>query len=129
MHPYLSFLHFSKLLQLSVPLLMSSKRLQRNNFSSSKTSWRRLQDILKTSWNTKNCYAEDVLKTSLRHVLRMPWRHVLKTSWRHVLKTSWRQTKSLLGKSVSKKSKSVFDTSMSHISISDKSRRIQNAFN
>ena len=35
---------------------------------------RRLQDVLETSWKTKNRYAEDVLKTS--------WRHVLKTSWR-----------------------------------------------
>ena len=24
-----------------------------------------LQDVLKTSWKTKNCYAEDVLKTCL----------------------------------------------------------------
>ena len=68
-------------------LKTSSTRLQRNNFASSKTSWRclaktswrrfedTLQDVLKTSWKTKNCYAEDVLKTS--------WRHVLKTSWRH----------------------------------------------
>ena len=28
---------------------------------------RRLEDVLKTSWKTKNCYAEDVLKTSWRH--------------------------------------------------------------
>ena len=34
---------------------MSSRRLQCNNVSSSKTSWK-----------TKNCYAEDVLKTSWR---------------------------------------------------------------
>ena len=83
-------------------LKTSSTRLQRNNFTSSKTSWRRLaktfwrrledllQDVLKTSWKTKNCYAEDVLKTSWRHVLKTSWRHVLKMSWRHVLKTSWR---------------------------------------
>ena len=45
--------------------------------------WRRLEDVLKTSWR-------HVLKTSWRHVLKMSWRHVLKTSWRHVLKTSWR---------------------------------------
>ena len=51
---------------------------------------RRLEDVLKTSWKTKNCYAEDVLKTSWRHVLKTSWRHVLKTSWRHILKTSWR---------------------------------------
>ena len=37
--------------------------LQRNNFSSSKTS-------CETSSKTKNCYAEDVLKTSSRHVLK-----------------------------------------------------------
>ena len=28
----------------------SSTRLERNNFTSSKTSWRRLEDVLKTSW-------------------------------------------------------------------------------
>ena len=28
------------------------------------TSWRRFQDVFKTSWKTKNCYAEDALKTS-----------------------------------------------------------------
>ena len=46
--------------------------------------------VLKTSWKTKHCYAEDVLKTSWRHVLNTSWRHVLKMSWRLVLKTSWR---------------------------------------
>ena len=46
---------------------MSSRRLQRNIFSFSKTSsW----PICKMSWKTKNCYAEDVLKTSSRHVLK-----------------------------------------------------------
>ena len=56
-----------------------------------------LQDVFKTcsemsstrlqrktkNWKAKNCYAEDVFKTS--------WRHILKTSWRHVLKTSSRR--------------------------------------
>ena len=86
-------------------LKTSLTRLQCNNFLLSKTSsrrlanrsWRRLedilQDVLKTSWKTKNCYAEDVLKKSSRHVLKVPWRHVLKTSWR--------QTECLLGISVS----------------------------
>ena len=58
----------------------SWRRLQRNNFSSSKTSSRRLarclqdvfktylQDVFKTSWKTKNCYAEDVLKTCWRRL-------------------------------------------------------------
>ena len=65
-------------------LKTSSTRLQRNNFSFSKTSWK-----------MKNCYSEDVFKTSWKHVLTTfwwtSWRHVLKTSGRHVLKTSWRQ--------------------------------------
>ena len=60
-------------------LKTSSRRLQRNDFSSSKTSSRRLQevfarrlrDIFKTSWKTKTCYAEDLWKTSLRHILKM----------------------------------------------------------
>ena len=59
-------------------LKTSLARLQRNNFTSSKTSWRRLakmtwrsfqdlsQDVFKTSRKTKNCYAEDVFKTSRR---------------------------------------------------------------
>ena len=46
---------------------MSSGRLQ-NMFS------RRLQDVLrdvfKTSWKTKNCYAEDLFKTPSRHVFK-----------------------------------------------------------
>ena len=67
-----------------------STRLQRNNFTFFKTFWRPLEDILKTSWKTKNCYAEVVLKTSWIHVLKTSWRHILKMSWRHVLKTSWR---------------------------------------
>ena len=54
----------------------SSRRLQCNTFSSSKTSSRRLQkvfarrleDVLKKSRKTKNCYAEDVLKTSSRRL-------------------------------------------------------------
>ena len=78
-----------------VKICWSSTRLQRNNFTSFKTSWRRLegilQDVLKTSWKTKNCYAEDVFKTFWRHVLKTSWKHVLKTSWRHILKTSSRR--------------------------------------
>ena len=64
-------------------LKTSSARLQCNNFTSSKmswrhledvfktsrkTPWRHLQDVLKTSWKTKNCYAKDVLKTSSRRL-------------------------------------------------------------
>ena len=59
-----------------------SRRLQRNDFSCFRTSLRRLvrclqdifktslQDVFKISWKTKNCYAEDVLKTPSRHVLK-----------------------------------------------------------
>ena len=60
-------------------LKTSWRCLQRKTFLSSKTfwrgsedafqdvsemSWRRLQNTLKTSWKTRKCYAEDVLKTS-----------------------------------------------------------------
>ena len=45
---------------------------------------------MKTSWKTKNCYAEDVLKTSSRHVFKTSSRHVFKTSSRHVFKMSSR---------------------------------------
>ena len=72
----------------------------KNSNNKVKTSSRRLQDLLqdvfRTSWKTKNCYAEDVLKTSWRHVLKTFWRHVLKTSWRPVLKTSWRRLEDVL---------------------------------
>ena len=56
--------------------ITSSRRLQRNNLSSSMTSWRRLQGVLKISRKTKNFYAEDVLKTSSRHVLKTSWRRL-----------------------------------------------------
>ena len=53
------------------PVNMSSRHLQ-------DMSSRRLQDVFKTylqdvfkaTWKSKNCYAEDVLKTSSRHVLK-----------------------------------------------------------
>ena len=60
---------------------MSSRRLQRNNFSSSKTSSRRLARVF-----------ENVFKTSSRHFGRSKI-VTLKTSSRHVLKTN----KCLLG--------------------------------
>ena len=92
----------------------SSRRLQRNNFSFSKTFSRRLarclKGVFKTSWKTKNCYAEGVLKTSSRHVLKtssrrledvledkklLSWRRVkdvFKTCLENVFKTSSRPT-------------------------------------
>ena len=87
-------------------LKTSSTHLQRNNFTSSKTFWRRLEDVLKTC-------LEDVLKTCLEDVL--------KTYLEDVFKTSRRQTKFLLVISVSNKSKCVSNKSMFHKSISDKS--------
>ena len=105
---------------------------------------RRLEDVLKESWKTKNCYVEDVSKTSWRHFSKTYWRHVLKTSWKHVLKmysrlktswrhygdvfktqdvlkTLWRQTKYLLGIFVSNKSKYVSSKSIFHKFIADNS--------
>ena len=61
-------------------LKTSSTRLQRNNFTSSTTSWKHLEDPFKTSrktsWKTKNSDAEGVLKTF--------WKHILKTSSRRL---------------------------------------------
>ena len=70
--------------------------------------------VFKTSWKTKNCYAEDVLD-------------VFKTCLEDVFKTSWRQTKCLLGISISNESKcgskkSIFNKSTSDESISDESK-------
>ena len=53
-----------------------------------------LEDVFKTSWKTKNCYAEAVFKKCWRHILKTSWRHVLKTCLEDVFKTflkrSWR---------------------------------------
>ena len=106
-------------------LIMSETRF-RVNLHSTQQAFVALEDVLKSFWRR-------LANTSWRRLgrrkivaLKMSWRHILKTSGRHVLKTSWRQTKCLLGISLSNKSKSVSDKSISHISISDKSRRIQN---
>ena len=48
---------------------------------------RRLKDVLKKSWKTKNCYAADVLKMSWRHVLKTCLEDLLKTCLEDVLKT------------------------------------------
>ena len=72
---------------------------------------RRLEEVLKTSCKTKNCYTEDVLKTCLQDVL--------KTYLEDVLKTLWRETKDLMGISVSNKSECVSNKFIFHESISD----------
>ena len=50
-------------------LKMSSTLLQRNNFSSSKTSWRRLAN---TFWRRLQDVLWDVFKTSSRRIWKMP---------------------------------------------------------
>ena len=92
---------------LEAVLKTSSTRLQRNKFSSSKTSWRRVENVLRHLARR----LEDVLKRLGRRkivTLKTPWRRlenvlrhltrrledVLKTSWGRkivMLKTPWRR--------------------------------------
>ena len=79
-------------------LKASSTRLQRNNFPSSKTSWRSLaktfwrlledlmQDGLKTSWRREIVS----LKTSWRRLENMSWRCLEDMTWRRLEDMSWR---------------------------------------
>ena len=62
----------------------SSRRLQRNNFSFSKTFWRRLQDVLR-----------DVFKTFSRRLGRRKIM-TLKTCWRRLQDMSWRRPQDVL---------------------------------
>ena len=68
-------------------LKMYSIRLQRNNSSSSKLSWRRLEDDLKKS--CKDVVEEEKLLRWRRVEDVTCWGHVFKASRRHVLKTFW----------------------------------------
>ena len=117
-------------------LKASSAHLQPNNFLSSKTSStrlqhvfsvtifrlrRRLQDVLKTSWKTKNCYAKDVLKTS--------WRHVLKTSWRRLVDKQNVYWNIFIKPWPTNKSKSVFNNSISHKPLFHQSKANPNFIN
>ena len=85
-------------------LKTSSTRLQRNNFTSSKTSWRhlarRLEDVLEDEKLLRWRRLEDVLKTCLEDVLKTCLEDVLKKCLEDLLKILWRQTKYLLGISV-----------------------------
>ena len=111
-----------------VKICWSSTRLQRNNFTSFKTSWRRLaktfwrrlEDVLEDEKLLRWRRLEDVLKTCLEDVLKTCLEDVLKTYLEDVFKTSRRQTKFLLVISVSNKSKCVSNKSMFHKSVSDK---------
>ena len=89
-------------------LKTSSTRFQRNNFTSSKTSGRRLGEswrhlgrysrclgrrkivMLETSWHVLKKSSRDVWKICWGHVFKTSTRDVLKTCWGHVFKTSWR---------------------------------------
>ena len=68
-------------------LKTSSARLQRNNFTSSKTSWRHLKDVLEDeklfSWRR----LED---TSWKRLEGMSWRRLQDRSWRCFEDISWR---------------------------------------
>ena len=111
-----------------VKICWSSTRLQRNNFTSFKTSWRRLaktfwrrlEDVLEDEKLLRWRRLEDVLKTCLEDVLKTCLEDVLKTYLEDVFKTSRKQTKFLLVISVSNKSKCVSNKSMFHKSVSDK---------
>ena len=56
-----------------------------------KTSWRRLEKVLKTSWG-RMTKTNILIKTSWRRLLKAKTKDILKTSWRH-----FRQGKCLLG--------------------------------
>ena len=86
----------------------SSTRLRRNSFTSSKTSWRRLEyvlrtsckDVLKTSWRRLEDLLQDEKLLCWRCLEDMSWsrlQDVLKTCLEDLLKILWRQTKYLLG--------------------------------
>ena len=73
-------------------LKTSSTRLQHNNFLSSKTSWRRLEDILQIR-----------LENVFRALCEMSWRRLgrrkivtLKASWRRLQDMSWRGLEDVL---------------------------------
>ena len=91
-------------------LKTSSTRLQHNNFTSSKTSWRRLA---KTSWRRFQDLSQDVEDEKLlcwrrlEDVLKTCLEGVLKTYLEDEFKTSPREIKFLLVISVSNKSKCV----------------------
>ena len=89
-------------------LKTSSTRLQRINFWASKRSWRRLEhvlktfckDVLKMSWKIKNCYAEDIFKTSSGRLGDKKWRYLYLTNLNQYV-----PNKSIFCQSISDKSK------------------------
>ena len=106
-------------------LKRSSTRLQRNNITSSKTSWRHLQDVKFDEKLLRWRRLQDILKTCLEDVLNTYLENILKTCLEDVFKMSWRQTKCLSGISVSNNSKCVYLWSNKSIfskTISDESK-------
>ena len=62
-----SYTHLD-LLDTDIPSKVVMKSCEISSRRLKKVFARRLQDVLKTSWKTKNCYAEDVLKTPSRRL-------------------------------------------------------------
>ena len=56
-----------------------SKRLQRNNFSSFKTSWRRFESVLEDEKLLRSRHLQDVFKTCLQDVFKTCLQDVFKT--------------------------------------------------
>ena len=52
-----------------------------------RTSWRRLEDVFKTSWSRRIC---SLSLTSSEDVFKMSWSRPIYSSWRYVFKTSSR---------------------------------------
>ena len=111
-------------------LKTSSTRLLSNYFTSSKTSWRRLedllQDILKASWRHLGRRKIVSLKTSWRRLEDMSWKRLEDMSWRP-LKDFMETDKILTGDiciliSGFNKPKCVSNKSVFHKSISDNSK-------
>ena len=114
-----------------------------------------LEEFLKTSWKTKDCYAEDALKTSSMHLQRnsfssskrswrrlgrrkvvtlktssrrledMSWRRLEDISWRRLEDMSWRRLQDVLE---TNKSKCVYlaNLHLTNLYLTNL-RRIQNA--
>ena len=81
-----------------------------------KTSWRRLEKVLKTSW-------QDVLKTSWRHlenILKTSWRRMTKTNILVLTRTSWRRLENVFWRGKAKANILVL--------IKTSSRRLQDVF-
>ena len=96
-----TLLHIKLLSKHMLVFKTSSTSFQRNNFWSSRTSWRSLEDIsqefLKTSWKTRVV----TLKTSSRHVFKTKkWRYLCLTNLNWYV-----SNKSIFHKSISEESK------------------------